>query len=169
MTQSLKDGAMFQPATPPAHYNAITQDYDLRIERLQSRRHSLWRLIRANIWDFFLLVREAWVSLVGFALVTGVSTLYLLYGYRGQDPAHAPPFSVDTALHESIRLMALESDLPLPHMISLARSCFSLCRCWGWRWSFRACSTLAGCCSTRAAELKPGRFRLRAHAATISF
>jgi Trk K+ transport system NAD-binding subunit len=105
---------MFQPTAAHDHYNAITQDYDIRIERLQRRRHSLWRLIRASIWDFFLLVRDAWISLVGFAFVTAVSTLYLLYGYRDPDSTSVSPFSVDTALHETIRLMALESDLPLP-------------------------------------------------------
>jgi hypothetical protein len=68
---------MFQPATPHDHYNAIAQDYDIRIEHLQRRRHPLWRLIRASIWDFFLLLRDAWISLVGFAVVTGISALQL--------------------------------------------------------------------------------------------
>ena len=40
---------MFQPVAPPDHYNAIMHDYDLRIERLQRRRRSVWRLAVAII------------------------------------------------------------------------------------------------------------------------
>ena len=33
------------------------------------RRYPLWRLVRANFYDFVLLLRESWVVLVGFLIV----------------------------------------------------------------------------------------------------
>ena len=96
----------------PGH--AAADDYDTRIERLQRRRHPAWRLVRASIWDFFLLVGEAWPALAGFAFITAVTTLYLVYGYRDHERAGVPPFTLDSALYESMRLMALESSLPIP-------------------------------------------------------
>jgi Trk K+ transport system NAD-binding subunit len=96
------------------HYNAILHDYDTRVERLQRRRHPIMRLIRASIWDFFLLLRDAWVSLLGFVLLTSVSTLYLIYAYNDHARAEVEAFQIDTALYETMLLMSLESGLPLP-------------------------------------------------------
>jgi|HigsolmetaAR202D_1030399.scaffolds.fasta_scaffold00384_29 K+ transport systems, NAD-binding component len=96
------------------HYNAILHDYDTRVERLQRRRHPIGRLIRASIWDFFLLLRDAWLSLLGFALLTAVSTCYLVFFYNDHARAEVEAFHVDTALYETMLLMSLESGLPLP-------------------------------------------------------
>jgi Trk K+ transport system NAD-binding subunit len=52
---------------------------DIRLERLRQRRRSypLWRLVRANIRDVFLLARQAWISLFLLALLLIGSALYL--------------------------------------------------------------------------------------------
>src|SRR5215212_4319934 len=70
-------------------------------------RYPLWRLIRANFYDFGLLLRESWVALSGFALLTLIGTLYLHYGSPYQI-GFAP------ALYETLKLLTLQSSLGLP-------------------------------------------------------
>jgi Trk K+ transport system NAD-binding subunit len=70
-------------------------------------RFPLWRLIRANFYDFGLLLRESWVALSGFALLTLIGTLYLHYGSPYQI-GFAP------ALYETLKLLTLQSGLELP-------------------------------------------------------
>lgn len=94
-------------------YNAVS-DHDARLESLQRRRHPVWRLVAASIWDFLILVREARFALSGFALVTAVSVLYLLYGYNDYANSGVRQFSIFSALYETMRMMALETDLPIP-------------------------------------------------------
>ena len=69
------------------------------------RRYPIWRLIRANFYDFVLLLRESWVVLAGFVIVVLIGTLYLIfYEQKG--------FAV--ALYETLKLLTLQSSLDLP-------------------------------------------------------
>lgn len=88
----------------------------MRLERVRQRRrgYGIWRLVRASIWDFGLLVRESWVALTGFSLVSAVNTIYLLYGYHDYANAGVPPFTFPAALFETLRMLVLQSGLPLP-------------------------------------------------------
>ncbi len=71
------------------------------------RRYALWRLVRANIYDFGLLLRESWLVLSGFVLLVLLGTLYL--DYLTPDPLAFAP-----ALYETLKLLTLQSSLPLP-------------------------------------------------------
>jgi Trk K+ transport system NAD-binding subunit len=69
------------------------------------RRYPIWRLVRANFYDFVLLLRESWVVLIGFLIVVLAGTLYLIfYEQKG--------FAV--ALYETLKLLTLQSSLDLP-------------------------------------------------------
>jgi Trk K+ transport system NAD-binding subunit len=69
------------------------------------RRYPLWRLIRANFYDFVLLLRESWVALIGFLIVVLIGTLYLtLYEQKG----------LAVALYETLKLLTFQSSLDLP-------------------------------------------------------
>ena len=94
-------------------YNAV-HDVDVRVERLMRRRHPLWRLVMASVWDFLMLARQARVSLVGFVLLMAITTVYFRYGYHDYPQSQVPRFHIFSALFESLRLMALETGLPLP-------------------------------------------------------
>jgi Trk K+ transport system NAD-binding subunit len=95
-----------------AHYDAIN-NADERLRRLRRRRRPWWRLALAGIYDFFQIVREARVALVGFALLGAVNAAYLinLYDYTAAD---LPPFTIISALYETMKMMTLETDLPIP-------------------------------------------------------
>ncbi len=94
------------------YYNAISNSDD-RLRRLRRRRRPFWRLALASIYDFFAIVREARVALVGFALLGAVNAFYLInfYDYAAAD---LPPFTIVSALYETMTLMTLETDLPIP-------------------------------------------------------
>jgi Trk K+ transport system NAD-binding subunit len=94
------------------HFNAIT-DRDERLRRLRRRRRPLWRLAAAGAYDLLQLMREARVVLVGFALLAAVNASYLIlyYDYAAAD---VPPFTLLSALYETMRMMSLETDLPIP-------------------------------------------------------
>lgn len=94
-------------------YNAV-HEYDARRAHLLRRRHPLWRIVVASVWDFLMLVRQARVSLIGFALVMAVTTVYFLYGYHDYARSGLPRFSFFSAAYESLRLMVLESGIPIP-------------------------------------------------------
>jgi Trk K+ transport system NAD-binding subunit len=73
--------------------------------RTTKRRYPLWQLVRANFYDFVLLLRESWVVLAGFAILVLAGTLYLIsYENLG--------FAV--ALYETLKLLTLQSSLALP-------------------------------------------------------
>jgi Trk K+ transport system NAD-binding subunit len=95
-----------------AHYDAIN-NADERLRRLRRRRRPWWRLALASIYDFFEIVREARVALIGFALLGAVNAAYLinLYDYAAAD---LPPFTIISALYETMKMMTLETDLPIP-------------------------------------------------------
>lgn len=74
---------------------------------LRRRRYSLWRLLRANLYDLALLVRESSLALGGFAIVMVLGSLY----FRFLSPAHLP---LHVALYQSIKLVLFVSDQPFP-------------------------------------------------------
>ncbi|MEN9933953.1 MAG: hypothetical protein RLZZ387_532 [Chloroflexota bacterium] len=77
------------------------------------RRLSLWRLLRANLYDFGLLLRESWLALAGFAIVALLSTLYLALLYPGT-PESPRPEGPAEALYETLKLLTLQSGLAFP-------------------------------------------------------
>jgi Trk K+ transport system NAD-binding subunit len=95
-----------------SHYNAL-HNSDERQRRLRRRPRSLWRIMLAGIYDFFQLLREARVVLIGFTLLAIVNAGYLLF-YYDHAVAGLPPFSLISALYETMKMMTLESDLPIP-------------------------------------------------------
>jgi voltage-gated potassium channel Kch len=71
------------------------------------RRYPLWRLIRANLSDLGLLLRESWVVLCGFSVLALLGTLYLHYRPDA-------PLGFAAALYETLKLLTLQSGLALP-------------------------------------------------------
>ncbi len=103
-----------QLSSSPSTPYGVFSEYDARLERLRRRRLPIWRLIAAGFWDFLLLLREAYIALIGFVVVSAISTLYLLYGYHDYANSGVPPFQLASALYETMRLLVLETGLPLP-------------------------------------------------------
>ncbi|HJZ47681.1 MAG TPA: NAD-binding protein [Roseiflexaceae bacterium] len=94
MSQAEDAVRMARSATQQPHSRAINR-----------RRYPLWRLIRANFYDFVLLLRESWIVLVGFVIVVLTGTLYLVaYEQKG----------LAVALYETLKLLTLQSSLDLP-------------------------------------------------------
>jgi Trk K+ transport system NAD-binding subunit len=75
--------------------------------RGRARRYPLLRLIRANLYDLGLLLRESWLVLSGFAALTLLGTLYL----RFLSPVR---LGFAAALYETLKLLTLQSGLDLP-------------------------------------------------------
>lgn len=73
-------------------------------------RYPLGRLLRANLYDFGLLLRESAVPLSGFALLTIVGVVYLRFLYR----AAPAPLGFAEAFYETLRLLTFQSELPFP-------------------------------------------------------
>jgi Trk K+ transport system NAD-binding subunit len=73
--------------------------------RRVQRRFAIWRLIRANFYDFGLLLRESWISLAGFAVVALAGTLYLVLEQR---------LRLIPAFYETLKLLTFQSGLDLP-------------------------------------------------------
>jgi Trk K+ transport system NAD-binding subunit len=71
------------------------------------RYYPLWRLIRANFYDFGLLLRESWIALAGFVVLTLAGTLYLRY-------VHPSRLGFATALYETLKLVSFQSGINLP-------------------------------------------------------
>ncbi len=69
------------------------------------RRYSLWRLLRANLYDFALLLRESLLVLVGFALVVLIGALYFRF------MTHLP---LHIAFYEAVKLLLFASSQGLP-------------------------------------------------------
>jgi len=93
-------------------YNAIV-NREARLQRLKRRPRPLWRLAAASIYDLFLLVREAHLALAGFGLLTLINVSYLLFVYD-HAAAGVPRFTLLSALYETLRMLSLETDLPIP-------------------------------------------------------
>jgi Trk K+ transport system NAD-binding subunit len=74
----------------------------------ERRRHyGMLRLIRANLYDLFILLRRSGVALIGFLVVVLSAAAYLNLVY----PGHLP---IANALYESLRLLIFQSGLGLP-------------------------------------------------------
>jgi Trk K+ transport system NAD-binding subunit len=95
-----------------SHYDAISNADD-QLRRLRRRRRPFWRLALASIYDFFEIVRQARVALIGFALLGAINTAYLIHLYD-HEAADLPPFTIISASYESLKMMTLETDLPIP-------------------------------------------------------
>ncbi len=93
--------------------------------RTRARRYSLWRLVRANFYDFSELLGESWIVLTGFAALALLGTLYLRYFSPVQ-------LSFAAALYETLKLLTLQSGLALPND-PVGALLFFLIRCWAWR------------------------------------
>lgn len=72
------------------------------------QRNSLWRLIRANLFDLASLLRQSAVALVGFVIVVLVSATYLHVRHIGRIE------DIVAALYQSLKLLILQSDEPFP-------------------------------------------------------
>jgi Trk K+ transport system NAD-binding subunit len=88
--------------------SAPASDDELRLERLrqQRRRFPFFRLILATMFDFGALVRDSWVALLGFSIISAITTAYLLLSG-----------TIDTltlALFETLRMLVLQSGLDPP-------------------------------------------------------
>lgn len=69
------------------------------------QRFTIIRLIQANFYDLLLLLRESWIVLAGFGLLALAGTFYLHGYYR---------IGFVAALYETLKLLTLQSSLPLP-------------------------------------------------------
>lgn len=76
--------------------------------RPPAHRYPIWRLIRANFYDFGRLLRESWVALTGFAMLALAGTLYLHYQHPSQ-------LGFAAALYETLKLVSFQTGAELPH------------------------------------------------------
>ena len=83
------------------------------------RRYSIRRLIHANLYDLWLLLKESWAVLLGFFLVTMLGAIYLRLSYDpcryDKDPATINcHLSLLESLFETMRMQTLQSGLAFP-------------------------------------------------------
>lgn len=71
------------------------------------------RLVRANLYDFQLLLRESWLVLVAFVFLAGITSTYLAFFYP-EPGGSSRPQGLPEALYETLTLMTLQSDLDFP-------------------------------------------------------
>src|SRR5690349_12643276 len=76
------------------------------------QRYSAWRLVRANLHDLRILLRDSFVGLAALALLLALDTLYLT---RKSAPDGSSAFTPLAALYESLKLLIFQSGLGLPH------------------------------------------------------
>lgn len=100
------------PSSPRHSAYTTISDRDDRLRR-RGRGRAPWRLAAASIYDLLLLIREARVALSGFVLLAMVNAAYLLFFYD-HAAAGLPPFTLISALYETLRMLSLETDLPIP-------------------------------------------------------
>lgn len=72
------------------------------------RRYPLWRLLRANLYDLGLLLRESWIALTGFTVLIIAGTLYFKLIFPERDK-----FTISGAVYETLRLLSLQSTVEL--------------------------------------------------------
>ncbi len=77
------------------------------------RLRQINRLVRANLYDFQLLLRESWLVLVAFVLLAGMTSTYLAFFYP-ETAESSRPQGLPEALYETLTLMTLQSDLDFP-------------------------------------------------------
>ncbi|NWG19009.1 MAG: NAD-binding protein [Chloroflexi bacterium] len=78
------------------------------------RRRRLLRLVRANLYDLWLLLNESRLVLAGFALLAAGTSVYLALFYPGT-PESPRPRGMAEALYETLKLMTLQSGLVFPN------------------------------------------------------
>lgn len=76
--------------------------------RLRPRRRGPWRLLRANLYDIGLLLRESRLALAGFVIVVLLGSLYLRQQYHLRYPE---------ALYQTLQLLIFQSTHSLPQDI----------------------------------------------------
>ncbi len=77
------------------------------------RLRRIGRLVRANLYDLQLLLRESWLILLGFAILAGITSTYLVFFYP-ETPDSPRPQGLTEALYETLTLMTLQSNKAFP-------------------------------------------------------
>jgi Trk K+ transport system NAD-binding subunit len=95
----------------------------------RARRHSIWRLLRANLYDLGLLLTESWVVLAAFLAVTLVAMLYFRLDYDacrydGDPLTGGCRLSLAESLYEAIKLQTLQSGQPFPRDSLIGQALF---------------------------------------------
>ncbi|WP_129670410.1 TrkA family potassium uptake protein [Candidatus Chloroploca sp. Khr17] len=95
---------------------------EIRLERLRQRRrsYSLWRLLRANLYDLRMLLRQAWVPLASLVVLLLASALYLRLDYFPRLCVESGAFcGVDgdfaTSLYATLLLLVFEAPTDFPN------------------------------------------------------
>lgn len=88
--------------------------HEERIQALRRRRFPLHRLVRANVRDVALILHESRLGLSAFILLMAGTTGYFRWIWADHLRSERSPFTVLTALYQSVRMLAFENDLPLP-------------------------------------------------------
>lgn len=80
----------------------------------RTRRNAyIARLVRANVYDLWLLLNESWLVLIAFFLLATLTSSYLAFLYP--ETSESPrPQGLPEALYETLKLMTLQSDLAFP-------------------------------------------------------
>jgi Trk K+ transport system NAD-binding subunit len=99
--------------------------------RIRRRSYGFWRLLRANLYDLWLLLNESWVVLAGFFAVTVGATFYIRFGYDpcrydGNPQTERCPLTLAESLYETIKLQTLQSGLAFPSESLLGQIIFFL-------------------------------------------
>jgi Trk K+ transport system NAD-binding subunit len=71
------------------------------------------RLVRANVYDLWLLLNESWLVLIAFVLLAALTSSYLAFLYP-ETAESSRPQGLPEALYETLTLMTLQSDLAFP-------------------------------------------------------
>lgn len=80
----------------------------------RTRRNAyIARLVRANVYDLWLLLNESWLVLIAFFLLATLTSSYLAFLYP-ETPESPRPQGLPEALYETLKLMTLQSDLAFP-------------------------------------------------------
>ncbi len=93
--------------------------------RVPQGHFSLWRLIRANAYDFATLLRESWLVLVGFALIAVSGSIYLRFFYP-PTPSSPRPDNILEAFYQTFQLLTFQSSLAFPDSDPLGEVMFFL-------------------------------------------
>jgi hypothetical protein len=71
------------------------------------------RLVRANVYDLWLLLNESWLVLIAFFVLAALTSSYLAFLYP-ETAESSRPQGLPEALYETLTLMTLQSDLAFP-------------------------------------------------------
>src|SRR5215471_5378154 len=73
--------------------------------RLPYQSHSPWRVLRANVYDLGVLLRDAIYAIIGFVIIVALGALYM-NAYTDRKGAEA--------VYESLKLLTFQSAVRLP-------------------------------------------------------